>query len=118
MSHSMGAQNLLAMFENKDDSDIHSRSDVSLMFQQDHAFDVGTELEGNDKQLMVCKNIILMNPDFNLEAFVDRAFLSIRRVCQNITMMGDRNDFALRASKILNFTLNKWGREHSHLLQS
>lgn len=119
MSHSMGSQNLLAMFENKDDNDLHSRSDSSLMFQQDSTFGDEIEVEGEGKQLMVCKNIVLMNPDFPLKAFVDRAFFSIRRICDNITITGDREDVALRfGSKVINGLCNRMGRKQSHLLTS
>jgi len=118
MTHSMGVQCLLAMFENKDVNDPNSRSDVSLMFQQDPAFDDGTDLEGKGEQLMVCKNIVLINSDFHLQAFIDRAFLSIRRVCSNITVMGDCQDGALRASRWVHSAAVKMGKEYSTLLQS
>jgi len=119
MSHSMGAQNLLAMFEDKHDSDPPSRSDVSLMFRQDPAFEDDIELQRDGKQLMVCKSIILMNPHFPVEAFVDRGFISIRRVCHNITVLGDTKDFVLKVgSKILDIYYNKIGRQQPHLLRS
>jgi len=118
MSHSMGAQSLLAMFENEDDKDLNSRSHTSLMFQAVPGFGDDTELEREGQQLMVCKNIILMNPDFSLEAFVDRAFLSIRRVCENITVLGDCGDVALKGSKLINGICNRIGRKQSHLLES
>ena len=76
------------MFENNDDKNIHSRSDSSLMFQQCPDFDDATEVKEEDKDLMICKNIILMNPDFPLKPFVQRAFFSIRRICENITITG------------------------------
>merc|ERR1719491_93662 len=119
MSHSMGSQSLLAMFEDKRENNSLSRSDVSLMFRQDPEFKDHSMIERDGKQCMVCKSIILMNPDFPVEAFIDRAFLSIRRVCPNITVLGDRNDIALTAgSKFFNGLYNKKGYMQPHLLRS
>jgi len=119
MGHSMGTQSLLAMFEDKYDNNLPSRSDASMMFQHDPAFSDDTEVQGTGKELMVCKNIIFMNPDFPVEAFVDRAFLSIRRVCQNITLLGDRKDVALMlGSKLINGACNKLGYIQPDLLRS
>lgn len=43
-----------------------------------------------------------MNPDFPVKAFVDRGFLSIRRVCSTVTVVGDMNDRALGWSSLIN----------------
>ena len=111
MSHSMGVQTLLNAFGDKTDG---SRSDVSQCFRLDHLFADGTL----DKELMICKSITMLNPDFPVEAFVDHAFLSIRRVCSHITVVGDRSDQALFWSALINGTCNYLGYEQPRILST
>ena len=97
MSHSMGFQTLLAIFEDKEDG---IRSDLSTFFRLDPAFDKddsvrkGVETAGDGT--LNCRTITMLNPDFALDAFLDRAFVSIRRVCSHVTVVGDREDVALQ----------------------
>jgi esterase/lipase superfamily enzyme len=109
MSHSMGVQTLLSAFGDKIDG---SRSDVSQCFRLDHSFADGTL----DKELMICKSVTMLNPDFPVEAFVDHAFLSIRRVCSHITVVGDRSDQALFYSAFINGICNYLGFEQPRIL--
>jgi hypothetical protein len=57
MSHSMGVQTLLSAFGDKIDG---SRSDVSQCFRLDYSFADGPL----DKELMIFKSIMMLNPDF------------------------------------------------------
>ena len=114
----MGVQTLLGAFSDKNDG---SRSELSKYFQLDPDF-VDAEdllskrsgLQPNDgingdtaasdqsNPLLICRTITMLNPDFALEAFVNRAFVSIRRVCSTVTIIGDRQDKALWASQFMN----------------
>ncbi|GKY91490.1 hypothetical protein MPSEU_000121200 [Mayamaea pseudoterrestris] len=110
MSHSMGVQTLLGAFQNKADG---SSSDVSKCFQL--ATD-GDNDNREDERLMTCKSITMLNPDFSLAAFVDHAFLSIRSICDHITIVGDRGDQALFFSQFINGTANYLGYSQPALL--
>ena len=108
MSHSMGVQTLLAIFEDKEDG---SRSDLSAFFRLDPAFDnddlvsKGVETVGDGS--LNCRSITMINPDFPLDSFKDRAFVSVRRVCSQVTVVGDREDVALQyLSKMGNWICN------------
>lgn len=109
MTHSLGVQTLLSAFGDKMDG---SRSDVSKCFQLEHSFADGTLCE----ELMVCKSITMVNPDFPVDAFVDHSFLSIRRVCNHITIVGDRSDQALFYSQFINGLCNYLGYEQPRIL--
>ena len=100
MSHSMGVQTLVGAFEDNEDG---SRSDVSLCFQLccDSHPDAETN-QADDNQLLYCKTLTMLNPDFPLDAFIDRGFRSIRRICSTITVVADRNDGALFWSELVN----------------
>ena len=113
----MGVQSLLGAFSDKEDG---SRSELSKYFQLDPDFvdaeDLelqrsgvqanevanGTETADRADPLLICRTITMLNPDFALEAFVNRAFVSIRRVCSTVTIIGDRHDKALWASQYMN----------------
>lgn len=105
MSHSMGVQTLLSAFQNKTDG---SPSEVSNCFQLADG--------GGDEGLLTCKSITMLNPDFPLAAFVDHAFLSIRRVCSHITIVGDRGDQALWFSQLINGTAKYFGYPQPDIL--
>jgi hypothetical protein len=109
MTHSLGVQTLLSAFGDKMDG---SRSEVSQCFQLEHSFADGTLGD----ELMVCKSITMINPDFPIEAFVDHSFLSIRRVCNHITIVGDRSDQALFFSQFINGLCNYLGYEQPSIL--
>ena len=111
LSHSMGVQSLLGAFEDKDDDG--SRSDISQCFRLDHSFATGDE---KDDKLMICKSITMVNPDFPIEAFVDHAFLSIRKICSHVTIVGDRQDGALYYSQIMNGAFKCFGYEQPKIL--
>lgn len=121
MTHSMGVQTLMGAFRDKYDSNgkMIGRSDVSLCFQLDPEFDEksgGLRPLLNENQ-MICKSITLLNPDFPLEAFVDRGFLSIRRICRTVTVVGDRNDRALYWSSVCNGAAPHFGYEYPEVLK-
>jgi hypothetical protein len=109
LTHSLGVQTLLSSFGDKVDG---SRSDVSHCFQLEQSFADGTFGE----ELMVCKSITMVNPDFPVEAFVEHSFLSIRRVCNHITVVGDQCDQALFYSQFINGLCNYWGYEQPSIL--
>ena len=118
----MGVQTLLGAFRDKynENGERIGRSDVSMCFELDPAFDDAKgSLKGKRAQYgnkMVCKSITLLNPDFPVRAFVDHGFLSIRRICQTITIVGDRNDRALWWSSLINGTLPHFGYEQPEVL--
>jgi len=113
LTHSMGVQTFLGAFQDKvdDSGKITGRSEVSKYFTLAPDFDDSQgPKEGKRQQYqqqMTCKSITLLNPDFPVRAFVDRAFLSIRRVCQTVTVVGDRNDRALGFSSLINGVVPK-----------
>jgi len=96
MTHSMGAQGLLgALHDEYDANGIRmGRSKFSRCFQLDPSFSETKQTDDSEnvEHKLVCKTITLLNPDFPLEEFVDRGFLSIRRICRTVTVIGDRND--------------------------
>ena len=106
MSHSMGVQTLLGAFCDQSDG---TRSEVSMCFhlapgQHDTTTPDKMTVEGTleEENLLVCKTLTMLNPDFPLEAFVTHAFRSVRRVCDTITVVGDKNDQALFWSQFVN----------------
>jgi hypothetical protein len=106
MSHSMGAQTLVGSFCDKPDG---SRSEVSQYFQLASDCDEGSAgtngtavVDNTNKNLLVCKTLTMLNPDYPLEPFRKHAFRSIRRICRTITIVGDKKDVALYASQLLN----------------
>ena len=66
------------------------------------AFAEGEEENDDRDQLLICKTITMLNPDFPVAAFVDRGFRSIRQICNTITVVADRQDAALLGSSICN----------------
>ncbi|KAL3906635.1 MAG: hypothetical protein SGILL_009190 [Bacillariaceae sp.] len=114
MSHSMGVQTLVGSMVDKKDG---SRSDCSLCFRlaSDCNDDVPTENAAasfeqvEEKDLLVCKTITLLNPDFPLVPFQEHAFRSIRRICNMITVVGDKNDGALFYSQAVNGVAVRYG---------
>mmetsp|Transcript_3835 Transcript_3835/g.4423 ORF Transcript_3835/g.4423 Transcript_3835/m.4423 type:complete len:820 (+) Transcript_3835:32-2491(+) len=113
MSHSMGVQSLLNAFADKSDG---TRSEVSKMFLLSSSFQ-STQTVNEKVDLMILKTIIMLNPDYPLEVFLDRAFLSIRRVCSCITILGDRRDQALYWSTFWNGLTNCLGYKQPNLLK-
>jgi len=105
----------LGMFDDNLDG---SRSEASLFFQMDHSYtstnDVTTVEDGEFK--MICKSITLLNPDFPVDAFLDHAFIGIRRICNHVTIVGDQKDQALLLSEALSGVLKYFGYEQSDLL--
>jgi len=105
MSHSMGAQTLVGAFCDKSDG---SQSDVARCFylaSGQHAnkpTNKGSPDSDEGKKLLVCKTMTMLNPDFPVEAFVSHGFRSMRRVCDTITLVGDRHDKALFWSQFVN----------------
>jgi hypothetical protein len=104
MSHSMGVQTLVGAMVDKEDG---SRSDCSLCFQlapdcDDTHRDEKTKENGLDKNLLVCRTVTLLNPDFPLVPFQEHAFRSVRRICKTVTVVGDKNDRALFFSQVVN----------------
>ncbi|CAB9500532.1 Alpha/beta hydrolase of unknown function (DUF900) [Seminavis robusta] len=124
MSHSMGVQTLLGGFADKEDG---SPSDLSLCFQLDPDFmdeedlssrsHSGTGAAPNGEQKMICRTVTMLNPDFPLEAFVNRAFRSVRRLCSTITIIGDRQDKALLVSQLFNGLRVYFGYDQPEVLQ-
>lgn len=126
MTHSMGVQTLLGAFSDNEDG---SRSEMSECFQLDPDFLDNDDLlqssrysgrslsdsenngngttSANDYSAtsprpLICRTLTMLNPDFPLESFVDRGFVSVRRVCSTITIIGDRQDKALWGSQFMN----------------
>ena len=114
----MGVQTLLGAFSDNEDG---SRSELSKCFQLDPDFmDAehlksrhggsqqmnGSNGDGSTDQsttpLMICRTLTMLNPDFPLEAFINRAFVSVRRICSTVTIIGDRQDKALWLSQFMN----------------
>jgi len=112
LSHSMGVQTLLGAFEDKADG---SRSDISQCFQLDALF-AYDDADADDNNLMICKSITMVNPDFPIEAFVDHAYLSIRRICNHVTVVGDRQDQALFYSQVMNGAFKFLGYSQAKIL--
>eukprot|EP00978_Attheya_sp_CCMP212_P003021 scaffold6189_cov52-Attheya_sp.AAC.1 len=102
MTHSLGVQTLMAAFQDKSDG---SRSDSSQCFHLDHSFSSG-KFETEEEGIMTCKTITMLNPDFPVDAFVENGFLSLRRICNHITVVGDRNDQPLYYSQFVNGSFN------------
>ena len=111
LSHSMGVQTMLGGFEDKADG---SRSDISQCFRLNHAF--VDDNDTDDDKLMICKSVTMVNPDFPIEAFVDHAYLTLRRICNHITVVGDRQDQALYYSQITNGAFKIFGYAQPKIL--
>lgn len=112
LSHSMGVQALLNAFSDEEDG---TRSLSSRLFQLDPSF--GGKRQRSNGDLMVCKSITMLNPDFPLDAFIDRSFLTIRRLCSHITVIGDVSDGALFYSQFTNGLFEYCGYGQPKLLQ-
>ena len=130
MSHSLGVQTLLAAFADKKRTGFggnYVRSSVSECFQLDPDFieedDASYFANTNgmpgyeDNKLLICKTITMINPDFPIEAFVDRGFETLRRVCSTITIIGDQKDQALFCSQIGNGAMVYFGYQQPEILQ-
>lgn len=113
----MGVQTLLAIFQDKKDG---SCSDASSLFRVVAAF--GNEHSGHKRthgKPLIAKTLTMINPDFALDAFVDKSFIPIRRVCNHITVVGDREDVALQyLSKGGNWIFNRLGFQQPDQLVS
>lgn len=118
MSHSMGVQTLLNALHDTPDGE---RSPVSKLFRLHHDFGgrgMHSEIEDDDDadHRMLCKSIILVNPDFPVEAFVNHTYLPLRRICGNITVIGDQSDQALYISQFCNGMFNLLGYSQPRIL--
>jgi len=107
----MGVQTLLGSFQDELDG---SRSAISKCFRLQHDFASGDDAD--DDTLMICKSITMINPDFPIEAFVDHAYLSIRRICNHVTVVGDRQDQALYYSQVMNGSFKFLGCSQPRIL--
>jgi len=100
MSHSMGVQTLLhALHDTSPDGE---RSAVSKLFRLHHDFGGKEKGEESADGLLLCKSITMVNPDFPVDAFVRHGYLPLRRLCGNITVIGDCSDQALFISQFFN----------------
>lgn len=111
MSHSMGVQTLVGAMVDKEDG---SRSDSSLCFHLAHDCDDAngdaiSESKDSQENLLVCRTVTLLNPDFPLVPFQEHAFRSIRRICKTVTVVGDKNDGALFFSQTVNGVAVRFG---------
>mmetsp|Transcript_45198 Transcript_45198/g.72461 ORF Transcript_45198/g.72461 Transcript_45198/m.72461 type:complete len:1349 (-) Transcript_45198:1079-5125(-) len=105
LTHSMGAQTLMGAFVDKDTG---ARSDVSMRFSlaadfvdtEGEAASVHTEYRNQTK--LRARTITLLNPDLPLASFVDHGFATLRRVCNHVTVVGNRKDQALYWSEMGN----------------
>jgi hypothetical protein len=119
MSHSMGVQTLVGAMVDKEDG---SRSDCSLCFQlaphfEDTKRDEETKGNESEPNLLVCRTVTLLNPDFPLVPFQEHAFRSVRRICKTVTVVGDKNDRALFFSQAVNGVAVRFGyRQPDRLL--
>jgi hypothetical protein len=117
MSHSMGVQTLLGAFIDKQDG---SRSDTSRCFALASDYDEDTsnrnQEDDEDRNLLICKTITLLNPDFPLVPFRELAFPSARKLCRTITVVGDMHDGALFWSQVVNGIAVRFGYEQPHAL--
>lgn len=109
ISHSMGSQPLLSAFHNNSDD---SPSEAANRFIPS----VGFEDDADDEDRLSCETITLLNPDFPVDPFVDHAFVSIRRICSRITLVGDRNDTPLFFSHRMNALVHYFGKQFTPLL--
>jgi len=117
MSHSMGAQALLGALIDKEDG---SRSDSSLCFSLASDCDEENRDNGSfeevDGNLLNCKTVTLLNPDFPLVPFREHAFHAVRRLSRTITVVADKQDFALLMSQLVNGIGVYYGYEQPHAL--
>ncbi|KAL7553515.1 hypothetical protein ACHAWF_017587 [Thalassiosira exigua] len=115
ISHSLGVQTLMSVFEDADDG---SPSPVSNFFvpAPTHS-DAAPSVTNLGKQL-VCRSITMLNPDFPVQAFREKGFRSIRRVAQLITVVGDATDQALFWSSLINGLCNFFDYAPSSVLDS
>lgn len=132
MSHSMGVQTLLgALVDTKviteDGSLSLNRSNCSRCFALASDYNkqgndnataaaVNDEDGGGQGNLLICKTITLLNPDFPLVPFRDHAFPAARRLCRTITVIGDKKDDALFWSQVVNGVVVRYGYEQPFAL--
>jgi len=111
MTHSLGAQALLGAFADKhtgERSNVSMRFSLAPDFAQDDTTQTHSSMDSADEStfasstLLRCRSITLLNPDFPLAAFVNHSFGELRRVCDHITVVGNRKDQALFWSEIGN----------------
>lgn len=62
--------------------------------------------ENNNKKKIMVKTVILLNPDYSLNKFLEKDFFLLRTHCNHIVMYGDTRDQALTYSET-------WNREKS-----
>jgi hypothetical protein len=111
MSHSMGVQTLLGALVDKQDG---SRSDSSRCFALASDYDEDKsdrKQEDNEDNLLICKTITLLNPDFPLVPFREHAFPAARKLCRTNTVVADKLDGALFWSQVVNGIAVRFGYE-------
>mmetsp|Transcript_42878 Transcript_42878/g.103604 ORF Transcript_42878/g.103604 Transcript_42878/m.103604 type:complete len:914 (+) Transcript_42878:183-2924(+) len=130
MSHSMGVQTLIGSlcdlpdgsrsasskcFELATDAaDSATSEDITSSGQkikEENPDDEGEEdLDDIELEppLLICKTLTMLNPDFPLDSFVNHAFASARRICDTMTIVGDKTDQALFYSQTVNGVAIKW----------
>ena len=113
VTHSLGVQSMMAAFEDSSDG---SPSPVSECFRSVNNPDLFSSFIEGDK--LVLKSITMLNADFPVNAFVEHGFRSIRRKTSIITLVGDRADFALFVSELINGGCNFFGSEQPSVLDS
>ena len=136
MSHSMGVQTLLgALVDTKVDTEdgplSFKPSNCSRCFALSSDYnqhgndapavvndddDDNDDDDGGQRNLLICKTITLLNPDFPLVPFRDHAFPAIRRLCRTITVIGDKKDNALFWSQVVNGVVVRYGYEQPSAL--
>ena len=116
MSHSLGVQTLLSIFEDNDiDNEGNTTpSEVSKCFR---TTSLNNESIANIDKL-VCRSITMLNADFPVGAFIEKSFNTIRRITNLITLVGDRTDQALFFSQLINGICNYTGYDVPSVLDS
>jgi len=118
MSHSLGVQTLLAIFEESSIGDGNSTkpSEISKCFRAATVSSNESSSWYIDK--LVCRSITMLNADFPVGAFVEKSFKTIRKICPLITLIGDRTDQALFYSQLINGFCNYAGYDVPSVLDS
>jgi hypothetical protein len=114
VTHSLGVQSLMAAFENDQDG---TPSAVSQCFDPAPTHGEAPSSVTNLNRLQ-CRSITMLNPDFNVNAFRERGFQSLRRVTSLITVVGDKADQALFWSSLINGITNWLGYPQASMCDS
>ena len=114
VTHSLGVQSLMAAMEDTSDG---SPSPVSQCFDPAPMDEDPASSTRGIGQLQ-CRSITLLNPDYNVNAFREKGFQSLRRVSSLITIVGDKADQALFWSSLLNGIFNRLGYSQPSMCDS